>query len=108
MLATTSCASGQEVFSYLGTNRLTRSLTTERSPPMTRPPLSIAKMPFEKYGPTLPLVLAERTWPSRAVERRAPLVQRRPQRRQPGPDRPMGPERKLSLFETLLASGSRR
>ena len=72
---------------------------------MTRPPLPISKMPFEKYAPTLPLVLADRTWPSRqlAAAPRWCSVDLR-DGNQALID-PMGPDRKLSLFETLLAIG---
>ena len=72
---------------------------------MTRPPLPISKMPFEKYVPTLPLVLADRTWPSRqlAAAPRWCSVDLR-DGNQALID-PMGPDRKLSLFETLLAIG---
>ena len=72
---------------------------------MTRPPLSLSKMPFEKYVPTLPLVLADRTWPSRqlATAPRWCSVDLR-DGNQALID-PMGPDRKLSLFETLLAIG---
>jgi 2-isopropylmalate synthase len=62
-------------------------------------------MPFEKYVPTLPLVLADRTWPSRqlATAPRWCSVDLR-DGNQALID-PMGPDRKLSLFETLLAIG---
>jgi 2-isopropylmalate synthase len=62
-------------------------------------------MPFEKYAPTLPLVLADRTWPSRqlAAAPRWCSVDLR-DGNQALID-PMGPDRKLSLFETLLAIG---
>ena len=72
---------------------------------MTRPPWRISKMPFEKYAPTLPLVLADRTWPSRqlAAAPRWCSVDLR-DGNQALID-PMGPDRKLSLFETLLAIG---
>jgi 2-isopropylmalate synthase len=72
---------------------------------MTRPPLPISKMPFEKYVPTLPLVLADRTWPSRqlAAAPRWCSVDLR-DGNQALID-PMGPDRKLALFEALLAIG---
>ena len=72
---------------------------------MTRPPLPISKMPFEKDAPTLPVVLADRTWPSRqlAAAPRWCSVDLR-DGNQALID-PMGPDRKLSLFETLLAIG---
>jgi 2-isopropylmalate synthase len=62
-------------------------------------------MPFEKYAPTLPLVLADRTWANKALTK-APLwcsVDLR-DGNQALID-PMGPDRKLALFEALLAVG---
>ena len=72
---------------------------------MPRPPWPSSKMPFEKYAPTRPLVLADRTWPSRqlAAAPRWCSVDLR-DGNQALID-PMGPDRKLSLFETLLAIG---
>ena len=72
---------------------------------MTRPPLSISKMPFEKYGPTLPLVLAERTWPSRQLSAAPRWCSVDLRDGNQALIDPMGPDRKLSLFETLLAIG---
>jgi 2-isopropylmalate synthase len=62
-------------------------------------------MPFGKYSPTLPLVLADRTWPSNQL-RSAPRwcsVDLR-DGNQALID-PMGPERKLELFEVLVGIG---
>ncbi len=72
---------------------------------MTRPPLSISKMPFEKYQPTLPLVLAERTWPSRQLSAAPRWCSVDLRDGNQALIDPMGPERKLALFETLLAIG---
>jgi 2-isopropylmalate synthase len=72
---------------------------------MTRPPLPISKMPFEKYTPTLPLVLADRTWPSRQLTAAPRWCSVDLRDGNQALIDPMGPERKLSLYETLLAIG---
>jgi 2-isopropylmalate synthase len=62
-------------------------------------------MPFDKYQPTLPLVLADRTWPDKTIGR-APLwcsVDLR-DGNQALID-PMDPERKRRFWDTLLAVG---
>jgi 2-isopropylmalate synthase len=62
-------------------------------------------MPFEKYAPTLPLVLQDRAWANKALTK-APLwcsVDLR-DGNQALID-PMGPDRKLALFEALIAIG---
>ncbi|MFM9084110.1 MAG: 2-isopropylmalate synthase, partial [Actinomycetota bacterium] len=62
-------------------------------------------MPFEKYRPWVPVVLTDRTWPDRVIERAPmwcsvdlrdgnhPLIE------------PMNPERKLRMFNTLVKMG---
>jgi 2-isopropylmalate synthase len=72
---------------------------------MTRPPFATAKMPFEKYSATLPLVLDDRTWPSKQLlsaprwcsvdlrDGNQALID------------PMDPARKLALFEALVGIG---
>ena len=70
-------------------------------------PVRPKKMPFEKYAPfrPLPLALADRTWPSRQIER-APVwcsVDLR-DGNQALVD-PMDPVRKRRLFDTLVAMG---
>ena len=35
-------------------------------------------MAFDKYRPTVPVDLPDRTWPNKRLERRSSLVQRRP------------------------------
>ncbi len=72
---------------------------------MTRPPLPVPKMPFEKYRPTLPLVLTERTWPSRQLSAAPRWCSVDLRDGNQALIDPMGPDRKLSLFETLLAIG---
>src|SRR3954449_935832 len=71
------------------------------------PPQNVTpkKMPFEKYQPWLPLVLADRTWPD-AVTTKAPLwcsVDLR-DGNQALID-PMDPERKRRMFDALVAMG---
>ncbi|HEX7166117.1 MAG TPA: 2-isopropylmalate synthase [Acidimicrobiales bacterium] len=70
-------------------------------------PAQPKKMPFEKYTPfrPLPLALADRTWPSRQIEK-APVwcsVDLR-DGNQALID-PMDPTRKLRMFETVVAMG---
>ncbi len=72
---------------------------------MTRPPSPISKMPFEKYAPTLPLVLADRTWPSRQLTAAPQWCSVDLRDGNQALIDPMGPDRKLALFETLLAIG---
>jgi 2-isopropylmalate synthase len=62
-------------------------------------------MPFEKYTPTLPLVLADRTWPSRQLTAAPRWCSVDLRDGNQALIDPMGPERKLSLYETLLAIG---
>lgn len=63
------------------------------------------KMPFEKYSPWIPLVLEDRTWPNRRIEK-APMwcsVDLR-DGNQALID-PMDPERKLHMFNALVKMG---
>ncbi|HTV11904.1 MAG TPA: 2-isopropylmalate synthase [Acidimicrobiales bacterium] len=72
---------------------------------MTRAAQTTSTMPFKKYKATLPLVLDDRTWPSKQLTT-APMwcsVDLR-DGNQALID-PMGPDRKLELFETLIAIG---
>src|SRR3546814_8810972 len=46
--------------------------TTERGPAMPPEPVTPKQMPFDKYRPFLPLVLADRTWHDARIEK-APL-----------------------------------
>jgi 2-isopropylmalate synthase len=71
------------------------------------PPQSVTpkKMPFEKYSPWIPLVLEDRTWPNRPIEK-APIwcsVDLR-DGNQALID-PMDPERKLHMFNALVKMG---
>ena len=70
-------------------------------PPIAQP----NKMPFEKYRPTMPLVLEDRTWPNVVIEQ-APIwcsVDLR-DGNQALMD-PMDPPRKLRMFQELVAMG---
>ena len=72
---------------------------------MAPEPVTPKRMPFEKYRPFLPLVLADRTWPDRRIEQ-APLwcsVDLR-DGNQALID-PMDPARKRRMFETLVQMG---
>lgn len=71
------------------------------------PPQNVTpkKMPFEKYSPWIPLVLTDRTWPNRRIEK-APIwcsVDLR-DGNQALID-PMDPERKLHMFNALVKMG---
>ena len=71
------------------------------------PPANVTpkKMPFEKYKPWVPLVLADRTWPNRIIDK-APMwcsVDLR-DGNQALID-PMDPERKMRMFKALVKMG---
>lgn len=71
------------------------------------PPQNVTpkKMPYEKYSPWIPLVLEDRTWPNRRIEK-APIwcsVDLR-DGNQALID-PMDPERKLHMFNALVKMG---
>src|SRR5687767_7766661 len=68
-------------------------------------PTNPQKMPFEKYRPFLPLVLEDRTWPNRRIEK-APLwcsVDLRDGNQ--ALIEPMDPVRKRRMFETVVKMG---
>ncbi|HYA45605.1 MAG TPA: 2-isopropylmalate synthase [Acidimicrobiales bacterium] len=62
-------------------------------------------MPYSKYRPWVPLVLADRTWPSRSLTAAPRWCSVDLRDGNQALIDPMGPERKLALFETLLAIG---
>ena len=71
------------------------------------PPANVTpkKMPFEKYKPWVPIVLADRTWPNRIIDK-APMwcsVDLR-DGNQALID-PMDPERKMRMFKALVKMG---
>ena len=72
---------------------------------MTRPPITIKPMPFHKYSATLPLVLADRTWPSRQVTAGPRWCSVDLRDGNQALIDPMDPPRKLELFETLIGAG---
>jgi 2-isopropylmalate synthase len=72
---------------------------------MTRPPAATAKMPFENYNPILPLVLEDRTWPSRQLEHAPRWCSVDLRDGNQALIDPMDPARKLALFETLIGIG---
>src|SRR3954453_22992402 len=68
-------------------------------------PVTPKRMPFDKYGPFLPLSLPDRTWPDKRIEK-APLwcsVDLR-DGNQALID-PMDPARKRRMFDTVVAMG---
>ena len=72
---------------------------------MPRPSVTPKKMPFEKYQPWIPIVLHDRTWPNRRIEK-APLwcsVDLR-DGNQALID-PMDVERKRRMFDVLVQDG---
>ncbi len=72
---------------------------------MPPPPVTPRKMPFDKYRAFVPVVLEDRTWPNRTIDK-APLwcsVDLR-DGNQALID-PMDPERKLRMFTTLVGMG---
>ncbi|MGC8626508.1 MAG: 2-isopropylmalate synthase [Acidimicrobiales bacterium] len=72
---------------------------------MTRPPVTISKMPHEKYRAMVPLDLPDRSWPSRQLTKAPRWCSVDLRDGNQALIDPMGPERKLALFETLLAIG---
>ncbi|MEY4079915.1 MAG: 2-isopropylmalate synthase [Actinomycetota bacterium] len=71
------------------------------------PPQNVTpkKMPFEKYSPWIPLVLADRTWPNKTITK-APLwcsVDLRDGNQ--ALIEPMDPERKMRMFKALVKMG---
>ncbi|MGH9105757.1 MAG: 2-isopropylmalate synthase [Acidimicrobiales bacterium] len=72
---------------------------------MTRLPTTTKPMPFDKYRPTLPLVLTDRTWPSRQLTRAPRWCSVDLRDGNQALVDPMGTDRKLELFEALIAIG---
>ena len=72
---------------------------------MTRPPLTISKMPFEKYAATSPLVLPDRTWPSKQLGTAPRWCSVDLRDGNQALIDPMDPSRKLALFEALVGVG---
>ncbi len=72
---------------------------------MTRSATTVKQMPFQRYSPTLPLVLDDRTWPSRQLTKAPRWCSVDLRDGNQALIDPMSPERKLELFETLIAVG---
>ena len=72
---------------------------------MTRPRATIAKMPYEKYRPMVPLALADRSWPSKQLTTAPRWCSVDLRDGNQALIDPMAPERKLALFETVVGIG---
>ncbi len=72
---------------------------------MTRPPVTISKMPYDKYRAFVPLELPDRAWPSRKLTKAPRWCSVDLRDGNQALIDPMGPERKLALFETLVGAG---
>ena len=68
-------------------------------------PATSKPMPFGKYRPQVPLVLADRTWPEPDHRQGAAVVLGRPARRQPGAHRPDGPDAQAAHVRRPRADG---
>ncbi len=65
----------------------------------------VGPMPFERYRPTVPLELEDRTWPSRRLERAPRWCSVDLRDGNQALVDPMDPKRKLALFNELVAMG---
>jgi 2-isopropylmalate synthase len=72
---------------------------------MPRPPVTPAKMPFEKYQPFLPAPLEDRTWPSARITKAPRWCSVDLRDGNQALIDPMDPARKLKMFETLVGMG---
>ena len=72
---------------------------------MTRPAIPVTPMPFDKYSPTLPLVLTDRTWPSKQLKAAPRWCSVDLRDGNQALIDPMDPGRKLELFEALIGIG---
>jgi 2-isopropylmalate synthase len=72
---------------------------------MTRPAKTPHQMPFQKYRPTLPLVLEDRTWPSRQLTTAPTWCSVDLRDGNQALIDPMDPPRKLALFEAITDIG---
>jgi 2-isopropylmalate synthase len=72
---------------------------------MTRPAKQPRPMPFQKYRPTLPLVLEDRTWPNRQLTAAPTWCSVDLRDGNQALIDPMDPARKLALFEVLTDIG---
>ncbi len=72
---------------------------------MPPPPATPKKMPFEKYRPWLPLVLHDRTWPNRRIEKAPRWCSVDLRDGNQALIDPMDPERKRRMFDELVRMG---
>jgi len=72
---------------------------------MTRPAVTTKPMPYDKYRPTLPLVLADRAWPSKQLTAAPRWCSVDLRDGNQALIDPMDPVRKLELFEALVNIG---
>ena len=72
---------------------------------MAPQPVIAKKMPFEKYRPFLPLTLADRTWPSKRIEKAPTWCSVDLRDGNQALVDPMDPVRKRRMFEALVAMG---
>lgn len=72
---------------------------------MTPEPATPAKMPFERYQPFIPLVLEDRTWPNKTIEKAPRWCSVDLRDGNQALIDPMDPARKLRMFQELVAMG---
>jgi 2-isopropylmalate synthase len=72
---------------------------------MPPPNVTPRKMPFEKYKPFVPLVLADRTWPNVVIEKAPRWCSVDLRDGNQALIDPMDPPRKLRMFQELVAMG---
>lgn len=68
-------------------------------------PTTPKRMPFEKYRPNVPIVLEDRTWPNRVIERAPRWCSVDLRDGNQALIDPMDPSRKLRMFTELVAMG---
>ncbi|HNJ98137.1 MAG TPA: 2-isopropylmalate synthase [Ilumatobacteraceae bacterium] len=72
---------------------------------MSRPPVTVKQMPFERYERFIPLVLHDRTWPNKVQEVAPTWCSVDLRDGNQALIDPMDPERKRRMFETLVKMG---
>ena len=72
---------------------------------MPPPNVTPKKMPFERYGPYLPLVLEDRTWPNRVIEKAPRWCSVDLRDGNQALIDPMDSSRKLRMFQALVQMG---
>ncbi len=81
------------------------SAATDEVPSRLAMPCDVSPMPFHLYRPYRPLTLPDRTWPDRDMSRAPRWASVDLRDGNQALVDPMDPERKLRLFETLVAIG---